>query len=125
MKTQREEIIEFAKTEYEVQPEFLWKKFPTYAILRNKENKKWFAALMCVPKNKLGIDGTGEIEVMNIKCETAGIWQLLDEPKGFLPAYHMNKKYWISVLLDSSVETDRLKNLVSMSYNLIASKKKS
>ncbi len=122
MKSQRENIIEFIKEKYDAEPEFLWKKFPTYAVFRNKQNKKWFATLMRIPKSKLHLEGSGEIEVMNIKCDQYGIWQLLDEDNGFLPAYHMNKKHWISVLLDDSLELSRIKNLLSMSYDLIAPK---
>ena len=53
MKSQREEIIKFAKTKYNIKPEFLWEKFPSYAVLRNQRNKKCFAVLMNLPKAKL------------------------------------------------------------------------
>ncbi len=122
MKSYRETILEFAKKEYDISPEFLWEKFPTYAVLRNKENRKWFAIIMRIPKAKLGLGQAGEIEVMNIKCTPDGVFQLLDEGNGFIPAYHMNKRYWISVLLDGSVRLDRIKNLLQMSYKLVENK---
>ncbi len=124
MKTYRENILEFVQKEYNISPEFLWQKFPTYAVLRNKGNKKWFAVIMQLPKEKLSLGTNGEIDVLNIKCKPEGIFQLLDEGKGFLPAYHMNKRYWISVLLDGSVRFDRIKNLIKMSYELVDSKHK-
>ncbi len=119
MESQREEIVKLVKEKYGIMPEFLWEKFPTYAVLRNKNNKKWFAIIMNVPKNKLEPNSEGEVEVLNIKCNQYGIWQLLDEEKGFYPAYHMNKKHWISILLDDSIELDRIKQLLEMSYDLV------
>ena len=78
---------------------------------------------MRVPSEKLGLASTGEVEVMNIKCEPLGVIQLLDESKGFLPAYHMNKTYWITVLLDGSVELKRIQNLLKMSFDLVNGKR--
>ena len=123
MKSYRDEILKFAKKKYDVTPEFLCQKFPTYAVLRNKDNKKWFATIMRVPSEKLGLASTGEVEVMNIKCEPLGVIRLLDEGKGFLPAYHMNKTYWITVLLDGSVELKRIQNLLKMSFDLVNGKR--
>ena len=37
--------------------------------------------------------------------------------KGFYPAYHMNKKSWISIILDGSVSTEIIEKLVETSYN--------
>ncbi len=38
--------------------------------------------------------------------------------KGFLPAYHMNKEHWITILLDGSVEREKIKQLIDLSYEL-------
>lgn len=37
---------------------------------------------------------------------------------GYAPAYHMNKEQWISILLDDSVATEKIRNLISMSYEM-------
>ena len=37
---------------------------------------------------------------------------------GFLPAYHMNKANWITVLLDGTVSMEDLGPLLDMSYDL-------
>ena len=44
--------------------------------------------------------------------------------KGYFPAYHMNKEKWISVLLGMQGWMSRLKNLLALSYELTAPKKK-
>lgn len=99
-------------------------KIPKLCCFKKSTKQKMFCCIDESPKSQTGLDDTGNIEVMNIKCDTFGIMQLLEEDKGFLPAYHMNKKYWISVLLDNSVELDRIKNLLQMSYDLIDKKTK-
>ena len=37
---------------------------------------------------------------------------------GFLPAYHMNKEKWITVLLDGTVDKAQIMDLLNMSYEL-------
>ena len=54
---------------------------------------------MNVPEHRLGLPGDGSVNVLDVKCDPRMIGSLLSE-KGFLPAYHMNKSTWISVLLD-------------------------
>ena len=38
--------------------------------------------------------------------------------EGYLPAYHMNKSHWISILLGGAVEAEEIKNLLEMSYEM-------
>ncbi len=37
---------------------------------------------------------------------------------GVFPAYHMSKTHWISVLLDGSVDKDKIKWLLDLSFEL-------
>ncbi|MBP3216137.1 MAG: MmcQ/YjbR family DNA-binding protein [Clostridium sp.] len=43
------------KKKYKAEPEFLWKRFPDYAVFRHQDNRKWFAIIMDVPAEKLGL----------------------------------------------------------------------
>ncbi len=38
----RQDVIDYIKEKYGVEPEYLWKKFPNYVIFRNPETRKWF-----------------------------------------------------------------------------------
>ena len=51
----REEIYRYMKKKYKAEPEFLWKRFPDYAVFRHQDNRKWFAIIMDVPAEKLGL----------------------------------------------------------------------
>ena len=91
----REEIFEYVKKQYGTIPEYLWKSSPENAILRHK-NGKWYAAILRVEKSKLGLEEEGMVDVINVKCEPDMVG-LLTQTYGFLPGYHMNKKYWITM----------------------------
>ena len=48
---------------------------------------------------------------------------LRGEP-GILPAYHMSKVHWITVLLDGTADDDRLRFLIRHSFDLTKRKKR-
>ena len=52
MESLRENVFEYTKNEYGVEPEYLWARFPDFAVLRRKDSKKWFGIIMNVNKNK-------------------------------------------------------------------------
>ncbi len=112
----REEIFEYVKNEYNTIPEYLWHKYPLYAVLKHNNNK-WYGIIMNISKEKLGLEGKEEIDIIDIKC-SAELIGSLRLSKGFLPAYHMNKEHWITILLDGSVEKEKIKQLIDLSYEL-------
>ena len=116
----RQTVFALAKAHFNAEPEYLWAHFPSYAVLRHADNRKWFAIVMPVTRERLGLDGTGTVDVMNVKCDPLMLGSMLMQP-GFLPAFHMNKGGWIGVLLDGSVPPETLLNLLKMSFALTAS----
>ncbi len=92
-------------------------------VFRHPASKKWFAAILDVPRDKLGLPGEGSAVILDIKCDPRMIGSLLSEP-GFLPAYHMSKSTWITVLLDGSVPDDKIFFLLELSYDSVAPKRK-
>ena len=119
----REEIFKYAKEKFGTNPEYLWTKFPNYAVLRNSENSKWYAIIMNIPKRHLGLKGEEYIDILDVKCDPILIGSLLSN-KGYFPGYHMNKANWITLLLDGAVPKDDVFNLIDLSYELTANKKK-
>jgi len=113
----REDILKYSKENYNTEPERLWKSYPKYEVLRHKTNRKWYAIIMDLPKNKIGLESDEIIDVLDIKCEPEMISLLVDR-EGFMPAYHMNKEHWISIILDGSVSDDEIYNLIDISYEL-------
>lgn len=59
---------------------------------------------------------------VNLKCDPERAIELREEYMGILEGYHMSKKHWNTVLLESDVNRLLLQELIDDSYNLIASK---
>lgn len=114
-----EQLERYICDTYSTEPEYLWAKYPSYRVFRHGSNRKWFALLMEISKEKLGLPEPGLIEVLDVKCEPLMIGSLRSEA-GIFPAYHMSKASWITVALDGSVSDEKIRWLLEMSYDLTA-----
>ena len=103
-------------------PEFPWKKYDDYGVFRNPDSRKWYALIMNIDKSRLDKKLSGDIEIVNLKLDADKIPELL-KLAGFYPAYHMNKKSWITITLDDSVSDDVLLELVAESHDFTISRK--
>jgi len=115
------ELQRFISENYGADAEHPWAEYPNYTVFRHGNNRKWFALIMDIPREKLGLHGKEIIYVLNVKCEPLMIGSLRSEP-GIYPAYHMSKTSWITAALDGSVSGEKLKWLLDMSYELTAKK---
>ena len=120
----RDKVFAYIKKKYKTSPEYPWAKYESNAVFRHGENQKWFALAMCVERNKLGLAGSGYVNVINLKIDDIMFRDMLVQKEGILPGYHMNKEHWITVLLDGTVEEDEVYNLIDVSFLATASKKK-
>ena len=114
---QTNRVNNYIKEKYKDNPEFLWSKFPGYAIYRNKNNEKWYSIIMNISSDKLNKE-IGEVEIINIKLHEDKIMNLLKK-EGFYKAYHMNKKDWISIILNDTLEDKEIFSLIDESYEII------
>lgn len=101
----REVLEKFISATYHADAEFPWVKYPNYIVFRHRNNQKWFALVLEVPKEKLGLSEQGMLDILNVKCDPIMIGSLRTEP-GIYSAYHMNKESWVSVALDGSVNDE-------------------
>ena len=113
----REELEAYILNHYSAQPDYPWADTPLAAVFRHAGNRKWFALLMEVPRDKLGLLGTEKLDIVNFKCDPILIASLRGEA-GIFPAYHMNKASWITAALDGSVSAETIKLLLDVSYEL-------
>ena len=119
----RQELERYIAQAFGAAAEYPWAAYPHYAVFRHGRNRKWFAVVMDIPKDRLGLQEAGEIEILNVKCDPLLVTSLWDDP-GFFPAYHMNKTNWITIALDGTVEDERILWLLDRSYDLTAPKRK-
>ena len=84
------------------------------------EKNKWYALLSDVEYNKLNknTDITTKVKILNLKYPTDNISDIIDN-KNIFPAYHMNKKHWISVVLEKNIKLETIKELIDISYSLV------
>ena len=120
----RQAVYAYIKKKYKVSPELPWPKYPGNAVFRHDDNRKWFALVMDVEGGKIGLPGSDSVDVINLKVDDMLFRDLVIREDGIIPAYHMNKVHWISVLLDGSVPAERVYELIDMSYMATASAKK-
>lgn len=108
---------------YSVDGETPWAPESDHTVFRHADNRRWFALLMTVPRARLGLEGEGDIEAVNLKCGPILAASLRTEP-GFFPAWHMNKTHWITAALDGSADTEQIKWLLEISWDLTGTKRK-
>ena len=118
---QTKEIIQHVKEKYQDELEFLWKSSPNNAIWRNKENQKWYAVLLTIPAQRLGMDSLEQIEIIDLRYPKGKTSDIIDNERIYA-GYHMNKKSWITIVLDNRMETKKIIELLDNSYLLSLNK---
>lgn len=117
----KREVFDYVKKKYGTEPDYPW--FDDNAVLRHKDNNKWYGLIMEIGYGKLGISKDGTVDVLNVKCNPM-LAGSLRQQDGFHPAYHMNKDNWLSIRLDGSAPDDEIRSLIDLSYELTAKKKR-
>ena len=115
--TYRQDVLSYVREKYGTAPDYPWMSTPDAAVLRHKDNKKWYGLIMRVKRSVLGLDGDDETDVINVKCQPLAGDILISEGRA-LPAYHMNKKLWMTILLDGSQDMDFICKMIDESYEL-------
>lgn len=110
-------LITHIRKAYGEELEFLWRKLPGCAVVRRKDAEKWYAVFMAVPRFKLGGSSRERVEVLNLRVCPGELEGLVDYRSRF-PAYHMNKRNWVSLCLDGTVPFDELAARVEASRRL-------
>ena len=113
------EIIDYCNEKYGENHVNPFKKHPDILVFVNEKNK-WYALLSDVEYNKLNknTDITTKVKILNLKYPTDNILYIIDNQNIF-PAYHMNKKHWISIVLDKNIKLETIKELIDISYSLV------
>ncbi len=111
--------------QYDEKPDFPFSTAPTYGVVRNPDNRKWYLLIMNITKDKLTGRKTDKkimVDVANIKVSPEDI-DLLKKEDGIYNCYHMSKGNWISVILDGTVTDERLMKLIGISRGFTLRKK--
>ena len=82
-------------------------------VMKHTDNKKWYALFMEVKGNLY----------LNVKTKPDYSELLRNSYEYIIPAYHMNKQHWNTIIISEKVDVTLLKELIEHSYELTKSKK--
>ncbi len=118
----KDDIFQYVKNKYDAEPEYLWRRFPGYAIFRHQDNEKWFGLIMDVPADRLGLAGDQMKEILNVKMSDMMLVDALVQQEGFMRGYHISRGNWVSILLDGTVPLEEICRWLDESYLNTASR---
>ena len=120
----REEIFKYVKKKYGTEPDYPLPTAQGFPVLRHEDNRKWFAIIMDVPREKLGLEGAERVDVLNVKMGDSMLADILTQQTGYFRGYHISRGNWISILLDGTVPFGDICKWIDESYVVTASKQK-
>lgn len=119
---QANRVSELIKRDFGNELEFPFVDDPI-GVFRHPATEKWYGVIMDTHKDRIIKGAEGDIEIINLKLDPEEIQELLKRDH-FYPAYHMNKKYWITLPLDDSLDDEAILPYVHKSREIVSSKKK-
>ena len=114
----KDDYIAWIKTQFGAEPDYPWPDDAPYSFVFRCPNEKWFALVMRIKYRQLGLTSDEEVWVVNMKACQDKIPNLIDK-KSIFPAWHMNKKHWITVLLTAATDFNKLCELTQKSWELV------
>ena len=104
----KQEIIKYCTTLPSTFEDYPFPDDNITVAMKHLENKKWFALLMEV---------RGEL-YLNVKTDPNYSELLRSSYDYIIPAYHMNKEHWNTVIINDKVDISLVEELIEQSYEL-------
>lgn len=117
---QSNRIARFIFEAYDEKPDYPFETLKEAAVFRYPNNRKWYALIMPVKRNSVTKEKSDDeekipvVDVMNVKAGEDLTPEALKTP-GIYPAYHMNHKSWVSIILDGTVPDEKIMELINVS----------
>ena len=88
---------------------------PADSLLRSCDGEKRAALMRC-------LGGKKRVFVVCLKCDPELSYILQQNYAGIVPAYHMNKRHWISIIPCADVPDSQAEQLITLSYDITAAR---
>lgn len=104
----KQEIIKYCVTLPSTFEDYPFPDDNITVAMKHLENKKWFALIMEVK---------GEL-YLNVKTDPNYSELLRSSYDYIIPAYHMNKEHWNTIVVSKNADETIIKELIEQSYEL-------
>lgn len=104
--TDKREVIAYCLTYEDVYEDYPFHD-PNWCVVRHRKNNRVFAWIF---------DKDGHVWV-NVKCDPQwrDVWR--QTFSSVVPAYHLNKEHWNSIILDQTVPEEEIRRMIGESYD--------
>ena len=109
----KEEIIQFCLSLPNTFEDMPFQDDYKTVVMKHKANKKWYALIMEVD-DKL---------YLNVKTNPGYSELLRNSYQYIIPAYHMNKQHWNTIIISDKIDISLVEELIEQSYELTKMKK--
>ena len=109
----REDIVRFALTLSGAMEDYPFDD-PDFTVLRHIDNRKWFALIFTL---------NGRL-CINVKTSPWEVDALCEAYTGITHGWHMNKRHWITIDINSDVSFSDIQNFIQDSYMRTSTKKR-
>lgn len=117
MNAASQKIERYISKKYGVKGDFPFPDDYDAKAFRHPDNRKWFALMMDLPNVSSGIlEDFGPAVLLNLKLLPSRVIDVIDDHTH--PAYHMNRKHWVSVLLNATTDLKKTEGLIDESFHL-------
>jgi len=119
---QARNLVEYVHKKYGRDIEYLWARMPDDGVWRRGDNEKWFGGIFHVALNKVELGADNRIvEILDIRCAPEMLDFIVDR-KTVFPGWHMNKRHWITIVLDGRMPIAQIRKLLDASYDIAGGK---
>ena len=108
----REDVIKYCLELPDTYEDYPFPDDNESATIKHKETNKWFALIMNVK---------GQI-YLNIKTDPNYSSLLRNAYDYIIPAYHMNKEHWNTIIISEKCDKELVQELIEQSYDLTRKK---
>lgn len=111
----------YCKDMWDEEPDAPFHDYPNAYVIRDKETRKWYVLFMDAPGKYFSL-AKERVNVCNVRVEKDQAERYWDYKKYF-PCYHMNRKSWITILLEKE-DGESLCERLRLSRELVREKVK-
>lgn len=105
---EKEDVIKYCLELENTFEDYPFKEYNQSVVMKHMHNKKWFALIMNV----------NDKVYLNVKTDPDYSDILRNAYKYIIPAYHMNKEHWNTIIISEKIDKDLVKELIIQSYEL-------